>query len=350
MTRAILLLDAECGPCSDFGKRIEDEGLIEGSVLEIGSLHDELYREYVGKMEPPLVCLDAGLASVSTGWKLAVDLVKLLGMRRAYRVAVLVRSATADASFDRSRRSFLVKMASAVASDRFMAAVVDTRSNTVRSALDIDASEVVAPLTIDANSIRKVQQGNYSQFWLDAPDYWQDGAEGFVISEIDNSFKVLGSGSFRGYRVDVTQGTQAVGGTLDADNSFASAALATFVPDLAITVTMRDVKPAPTDAGAEALTAEMNRRLAGERIPDGALRFRGDGIDTTVRDGVWSGTPAPRGGIVGQGGRQECVVTVVRSCLWICINPISKYFPRLAALCSLACTAYRVYECFTVDG
>ena len=28
MDRAILLLDAHCGPCSEFGKQIENEGLV----------------------------------------------------------------------------------------------------------------------------------------------------------------------------------------------------------------------------------------------------------------------------------------------------------------------------------
>ena len=41
--RAILLLDAHCGPCSEFGKQIENEGLTGDSILEIGSLHDQRY-------------------------------------------------------------------------------------------------------------------------------------------------------------------------------------------------------------------------------------------------------------------------------------------------------------------
>ena len=112
---AVLLLDAECAPCSEFGKRIEDEGLTEGSILEIGSLHDERYKGYVGKFEPTLLHLDGDFARTTTGYRVGIDLVKLVGMRRAYRIAVLARNAMSDTKFDASRRSFLFKAAGAVA-------------------------------------------------------------------------------------------------------------------------------------------------------------------------------------------------------------------------------------------
>ncbi len=115
MKRAILLLDAECGPCSGFGKQIEAEGLTEGTILELGSLHDLRYQDHVTKMEPTLVRYDGPAVAVSTGVRLATALVRIVGMRRAFRIAQLVREATSDAKFDPSRRSFLLRAAGAAA-------------------------------------------------------------------------------------------------------------------------------------------------------------------------------------------------------------------------------------------
>ena len=67
MDRAILLLDAHRGPCSEFGKQIENEGLTGDSILEIGSLHDQRYTDHVGKLEPTLLRYDNGAVAVSTG-------------------------------------------------------------------------------------------------------------------------------------------------------------------------------------------------------------------------------------------------------------------------------------------
>ncbi len=113
--QAIPLLDALCAPCSEFGKRIEDEGLTKGSILEIGSLHDERYKGYVGKFESTLLHLDGDSARTTTGYRVGIDLVKLVGMRRAYRIAVLARNAMSDTKFDASRRRFLFKAARAAA-------------------------------------------------------------------------------------------------------------------------------------------------------------------------------------------------------------------------------------------
>ena len=114
-------MDSECSPCSELGRQIQADGLLEDSIIEIGNLHDEHYRELVRKarpevkMEPTLLHLDGDSVAVSTGMRLAADLVKILGWKRAYRVAALVRSATQDASFDQSRRSFLIKAAGVAA-------------------------------------------------------------------------------------------------------------------------------------------------------------------------------------------------------------------------------------------
>ena len=91
------------------------EGLTEDSVLEIGSLHDERYKDHVGKMEPTLLRYDNGSVAVSTGVRVATSLVRIVGVRRAFRIAQLARAATADSGFDPSRRSFLLRAASAAA-------------------------------------------------------------------------------------------------------------------------------------------------------------------------------------------------------------------------------------------
>ena len=121
MKRAILLLDGQCSPCSEVGRQIQVEGLTEDSILEIGSLHDPRYREMVGrvrpngKLEPTLLHLDGPAVSASTGVKLVASLLRIVGLRRSFRIAQLVREATADPAFDPSRRSFLIKAAGAAA-------------------------------------------------------------------------------------------------------------------------------------------------------------------------------------------------------------------------------------------
>ena len=121
MKRAILLLDGQCSPCSEVGRQIQVEGLTEDSILEIGSLHDPRYREMVdrvrpnGKLEPTLLHLDGPAVSASTGVKLVASLMRIVGLRRSFRIAQLVREATADPAFDPSRRSFLIKAAGAAA-------------------------------------------------------------------------------------------------------------------------------------------------------------------------------------------------------------------------------------------
>ncbi len=120
MDRAVLLLDAHCSPCSEFGKQIVAEGLTEDSVLEIGSLHDERSKDHVGKMEPTLLRYDNGSVAVSTGVRVATSLVRIVGVRRAFRIAQLARAATADSGFDPSRRSFLLRAASAQRSCRWL--------------------------------------------------------------------------------------------------------------------------------------------------------------------------------------------------------------------------------------
>ena len=115
MDRAVLLLDAHCSPCSKFGKQIVREGLTEGSILEIGSLHDPRYEEHVGKMEPTLLRFDNGSVAVSTGLRVATGLLGIVGLRRAFRIAQLARAATAEEGFDQSRRSFLLRAAGAAA-------------------------------------------------------------------------------------------------------------------------------------------------------------------------------------------------------------------------------------------
>ena len=121
MKRAILLLDGQCSPCSKVGRQIQVEGLTEDSILEIGSLHDPRYREMVdkvrpnGKLEPTLLHLDGPAVSASTGVKLVASLMRIVGLRRSFRIAQLVREATADPGFDPSRRSFLIRAASAAA-------------------------------------------------------------------------------------------------------------------------------------------------------------------------------------------------------------------------------------------
>ena len=40
-------MDSECSPCSELGRQIQADGLLEDSIIEIGNLHDEHYRELV---------------------------------------------------------------------------------------------------------------------------------------------------------------------------------------------------------------------------------------------------------------------------------------------------------------
>ena len=96
-------------------EQIENEGLTGDSILEIGSLHDQRYTDHVGKLEPTLLRYDNGAVAVSTGVGLATGLVRVVGMRRAFRIAQLARAATESSGFDPSRRSFLLRAAGAAA-------------------------------------------------------------------------------------------------------------------------------------------------------------------------------------------------------------------------------------------
>ena len=112
MKRTILLVDSGCGACSELGRRIRYEGQPD---LEIGSLHDPRYAEHIGEFEPTLLRFDGPAVTVSTGARLAAGLVRTVGVRRAFRIAQLVREATQAPGFDASRRSFLIKAAGAAA-------------------------------------------------------------------------------------------------------------------------------------------------------------------------------------------------------------------------------------------
>ena len=121
MAQTVLLLDTGCGPCSTIGRQIAAEGLLDESPVELGSLHDEYLRGIVQdvrpdvRWEPTLLQRDGDSTKVATGLRLAVELTAILGIRRAYRISQLVRELAQGDVTDPSRRTFLVKFASAAA-------------------------------------------------------------------------------------------------------------------------------------------------------------------------------------------------------------------------------------------
>ena len=357
--QAILLLDAECSPCSEFGKRIQDEGLTEGSILEVGSLHDERYKEYVGMMEPTLLYLDGDSARTSTGMRLAIDLVKIVGMRRAYRIAVLARNATSDSKFDPSRRSFLIKAASAAAILPLAPMLGDLPPRRTPSS-PLTAAEAKRAYTLLRASgkfetaHRKAKRDGVRHRRDTSALRTEPGIEGFVA----DTYHVVLAGAVGSRRLlqftlayEDEQGERVTGRWMSVLVDIGHNKVLSALDVDAREVDEGTVTPGSTSTrshGEAKIAAEVQRRSGNSDLPAGRLRIQGAGVDATLNNGVWSGTAPQRSVSTRHHEEVVCAQVALVQCTVICRFLV--YFGLIGAtVCGLTCATVWIWTCWLAD-
>ena len=165
-------------------------------------------------------------------------------------------------------------------------------------------------------------QDTYNELKFDMGETWEvadtevshlvvnlrDGA--ITVHEQQNKV----GGDLEGYTLVVTQGASAISGVLDDNNTFADAALASFVAGAAVTV-HRPLNHRSTACGRYQHTCRN-------------APVKGRGVDAAVTNGSWSGTPVP--GARAAGARDDdcwvefwqcvaapAVIVWERACRWL---------------------------------
>ena len=343
---------------------MEDEGLLDGSILEVGSLHDERYRDLAGpdaKFEPTLIRTDGDAVVTSTGLRLAIDLVKIIGMRRAYRVALLVRAVAADASFDPSRRNFLVKAASVAAIVPFAPLLADMPAKALPRPGTLTIGEAQRAYTLlraspkfktthriaKADGIRHRRDRSPLTANLETDGFETDTYTVFLAGGNDRrrllTFILLYKdedeeqvvGRWMSALVDI--GNNEVLSALDVDASEVHAGAPAAVHG-----------QTPGDAR---LTAEMRGQLGSARLPGGRLQIREAGTDITLDEGAWYGHHPPADSSPTRDHISEIVCIVITSvhCGMYCAALVAAGIVG-GVLCGVVCSIVYGVLCVLVTS
>ncbi len=114
-----LLFDAGCSLCTEIAKRVEEasDGWLEARSLREPEMQQLLDRAKPGwKWEPTLVEVDGDEVRVYQGVRMRIQMVRKLGVRRAWRVIEEVQEAIQSMTVDVGRRRFLEKASGIIAS------------------------------------------------------------------------------------------------------------------------------------------------------------------------------------------------------------------------------------------
>ena len=328
-------------------------------MLEVGSLHDERYKEYVGKFEPTLLRIEDGVARTSTGMKLAIDLVKVVGMRRAYRIAVLARNATANAKFDASRRSFLVRAAGAaavlpVALAPSIASATTDEESTPSCPLTLQEAQRTYKLLLSSAKYRAAasvaRADGLTHVSNNAFGVWEN-IEGFTASSVH---VLLADDEDGRRRLHFTLLYKEADGST-AEGRFMSAVVdsRTNTIESALHVDATGVQDSDGDEGASGAAdasddvsapSAIHTALSGihgdNEVPAGVVRFQGQGLDISLTDGVWSGTPAPQPSDGATGSTPAETVVCIRSRVTVCAG-VCRFLALVGLLPAVA-------KCFVI--
>ena len=397
MSQGFLLLDASCGPCSSVGRQIEEEGLLDGSGVQLGSLHNTHLRSRVdairpdAKWEPTLIWNHGDSEAVYTGLRLAVELTARLGVRRAHRISQIVREATKEEIKDPSRRTFLVKLASAAAVVPLMGVGEFVASQKVRAkegevqpsdrspaagetlpSEDLTAGEVLQAYKFLAKSpeFKKAHRaarrdGLKHRVEYSEPTYASDASGaglgfytenyGATLLAEDATSRLLtfylkyayGSGhkEDRWITAIVDVRSEEVVSLVDVDASEID-------PERTVTISSSGDDGVAGTRGTKGSAAVPGQ---GQTAPAGKLRFsNGGSMDVALRDGVWSGLPpAATTGLTRQSGVNcglACGLTAVLTCARTCLLIAAILGPVGGWICTLVCGVTSVYICYEVCG
>ena len=332
---------------------------------QVGSLHDERYRDLAGpdaKFEPTLIRTDGDAVVTSTGLRLAIDLVKIIGMRRAYRVALLVRAVAADASFDPSRRNFLVKAASVAAIVPFAPLLADMPAKALprpgtltigeagraykllRASSQFKATHRIAK----ADGVRHRRDRSPLTANLDTDGFKTDTYTVFLASGDDRRRLLTFLLTLQGRRDEEQVVGRWMSALVDIGNNEVLSAL--------------DVDASEVHAGAPAavhgqtpgdarLTAEMRGQLGSARLPGGRLQIREAGTDITLDEGRWYGHHPPADSSPTRDHISEIVCIVITSlhCGMYCAALVAAGIVG-GILCGIVCTIVYGVLCVLVTS
>lgn len=233
--------------------------------------------------------------------------------------------------------------------------------------MDIDASGLEEPSTVvvEAASVTAGQASNrgtvVSSIEARLPVPWlidRNGTEVPVelirivpsanMVEVDeDADQPTTTSGLLGYKIRITQtsgrDTYSVEGTIGQGNlvSITDAALDSLAAGRETTITI-----------ASELEEEGAAGQSGG-APQGSIRFRGSGLDSTVTNGVWSGTHVPTAGATGAStcATEYCTAVKIYSCwkdLCVWITVISG--PGWGLTCMLVCGWVTTMNCWYVYG
>ena len=344
---------------------MEDEGLLDGSILEVGSLHDERYRDLAGpdaKFEPTLIRTDGDAVVTSTGLRLAIDLVKIIGMRRAYRVALLVRAVAADASFDPSRRSFLVKAASVAAIVPFAPLLADLPAKALPRPGTLTIGEAQRAYTLlraspkfktthriaKADGIRHRRDRSPLTANLETDGFETDTYSVFLASGDDRRRLLIFLLTYKDDEDEEKVVGRWMSALVDIGNNEVLSAL---------DVDASEVRPgAPAAVHGQApgnaqLTTEMRGQLGSARLPGGRLQIREAGTDITLDEGRWYGHHPPVSSNTTRDHTSAIVCLVITSlhCGMYCTALVAVGIVG-GALCGVVCSIVYGVLCVLVTS
>ena len=361
--QAILLLDTHCGPCSEIGRQIAAEGLLDDSRVVLGSLHDEVLRKRVhdvhldAKWEPMLLKEDGESRTVVSGLRLAVELTAMLGIRRSIRLSQLIRETMKREGVDSSRRSFLIKFATAAAVVPILG--VGAIAPQVASAKDHDDVEPeeeveVDPLTrsevvlayhtvLSSATFGRVRRAAYQNEQL------LHARDRSIPAALENQPLVFKADTYGAYLVPGTgRDRRAITLILTYTTRSGDLAEARYIravvtgtnPRRRRMASLVDVDATSIETGT--VKGSGPRGEPAQEYPAGTLKFTNGTLSTTITDGKWSGD-IPNAAAVGTrdpcAAQWVCVVVAVSVCALECAIIAAVPFLGIigGAICSLVC-------------
>ena len=370
MDRAILLVDSACGPCSAIGRQIAAEGLLEDSIVELGSLQDEHLRKEVysirpdARWEPTLLRTGGDSPAVHTGLRLAVELTALLGPRRAFRISQLVRETIADEdTANDSRRSFLLKFAATAAAIPLMSAGgLALSQQTVRASDPLTPEEVERAYNtvLRSSRFKRVRRAARSEGFRHRRDHSEPNravGNGFAADTYGGS---LPDGEDRAIIILILTYTDSSG--TRSQNRWIQAVVDRQQNRLLSVV---DVDASAVEPGEVVSRMPDNARRGAAvplaaTAPAGSIRFSDGSSPISINNGTWSGTAL--GGILGQNLGQGnvtraptpgcleqlvCGLTGVLACAPVC-GLLSWFFVIPGIVCGVVCSIVWIVTCWYV--
>ena len=333
MAQAVLLLDTGCGPCSTIGRQITAEGLLDESPVELGSLHDDHLRTQVqavrpdAKWEPTLLRRDDGSTTIYTGLRLAVELTAILGIRRAYRISQLVRELAQDDVADPSRRTFLVKFASAAAAVPILGVgglALSTSKAKAGDPLTSEEVETAYSTVLRSRKFKRLRQ-SARRAGLRHRRYYSEAVE----SERAGIFKADTYGGFLAGEDDTARLVNLMLTYTDSSGQQSTDRFITAIVDSSrnrvvsiVDVDGSDIEPGTvtTRSDSRSWAYDGTPALSGQ-VPAGVMRFSNGDSAIKIDEGVVSGNPS--------GSR----------------NPIHAKAPTPGPTCTLVCALVGMVVC-----